>query len=240
MKRFFLLLLVANAILFGWWQMKETPQPAAPAAMKAESGKPLRLLSEVAESERPARKSSAIPSVAEAPVSPPEQAEPVVARTPADGNEDGGPVNCYRVEGFEDRQAALAGREALRRLGAEVGEPVEISESLTRYWVLLPPFSTRRAAERVIARLNGAGLKDHYLIAQGEYKQGISLGLFSSKAAARRRLEAAAALKLRGQIKETTLSSRRYRLVVAWPGGGIREWKERLPGAKIAEIECPR
>lgn len=63
------------------------------------------------------------------------------------------------------------------------------------YWVFVPPFANKAAAERKAAELKGIGVADYFIVQEaGVNHLAISLGVFSTEQAAKDRLEV-----LRGQ-----------------------------------------
>jgi hypothetical protein len=77
-------------------------------------------------------------------------------------------------------------------------EPLDLSrlisqkkvEVVTNYWVFIPPAANRAAADRRMAELRDAGVKDLLLIDGGPQRFAISLGAFQTEAAAQARLDA--------------------------------------------------
>tara|TARA_R100001440_G_scaffold68956_1_gene90627 strand:- start:148 stop:858 length:711 start_codon:yes stop_codon:yes gene_type:complete len=88
--------------------------------------------------------------------------------------------HCGRVEGFRTKAAAehFAASEELKLFKVHVDDVVTRRDSY--HWVLIPPYKTREAALGSLERLQRAGV-DSYLVTEGEYKNGISLGLFESE-----------------------------------------------------------
>lgn len=95
---------------------------------------------------------------------------------------------CVRLGWFETAEEAVG---AYRSLGSP-GEGYEVSEedrSLEPlHWVIVPP-QPREKALRLFNDLQRRGI-DSYLVARGENSNAISLGLFQSKDAAERVLQA--------------------------------------------------
>lgn len=91
---------------------------------------------------------------------------------------------CARVGPFENEAARNA---ILKRLGEAglkaISEPPE-ANSVRQYWVLLPPADSRRRALQTLRELQARKV-DSYLIASGDMRNAISLGLFSREELAR-------------------------------------------------------
>ena len=58
----------------------------------------------------------------------------------------------------------------------------------TRHWVIFPPLPSAESAEAKLGELVAAGLEDSYVVQDGVWRNAISLGLFTSDQAARRRV----------------------------------------------------
>jgi hypothetical protein len=158
-----------------WWRF--APPPPPPPALE---GPELRLLSE-ATSSAPAAQTPAA-----APVGLPGQA----ARPPV----------CVRLGPFADAASRQTARTALRALGVEA-QPVGTPAPARGGWkVFLPPQPSREAAQALVDRLRAAGVEDVGVLTAGKDANAIALGLFSSEAGARRRLQALAALGVSAQL----------------------------------------
>ncbi|WP_152208473.1 SPOR domain-containing protein [Marinobacter changyiensis] len=92
---------------------------------------------------------------------------------------------CIEIGWFEDEAAA---RAAARTLG--VTEVIKRILAVERprapfHWVIVPPVPSRSDANQLYREIRSMGI-DAYLVAQGEQKNAISLGLFESRVAAER------------------------------------------------------
>jgi hypothetical protein len=79
------------------------------------------------------------------------------------------------------------------------------------YWVHIPPFKTRRAAESKVAELKDLGVQDYFILSDGSDSFAISLGLFSTQAAAESSL---AALRGKG-VRSARLGERPRRMAAS-------------------------
>lgn len=209
MRLLFLLLLLANlALAVGVMRgepdsagVQIAPGPAATGTA------PLLLVSELPLADRPGKRSALAASAV------PEEVQ-VLTDTPDPA--PGTPQGCYRLEGIPDATALAAVRSRVEAAGGHVGSSGEVTAEKRRYWVLLPPFRSRVQAEPMMKRLRAAGVKDFYFITAGENRNTISLGLFSTAEAARRRVQQLAPLKLKLDVREVVSSSRSLSLEVTW------------------------
>ncbi|QNM96368.1 SPOR domain-containing protein [Chitinimonas koreensis] len=92
------------------------------------------------------------------------------------------------------------------QLGGEIKLENNEPEGPTRYWVLIPPRSTSAEAQRKAEELKAIGVVDFFVVSDDKkWLNAISLGLFSTREAAERRLDA---LKQQG-VRTATLRERR-------------------------------
>jgi len=97
-------------------------------------------------------------------------------------------LTCVSLGPFpelEDAEAALA---RLSNQGYQASQRSSEGEIWQGYWVYLPPFSNREAARGALNMLGSKGINDAYIIPGGEDKNAISLGLYSEKERAERRI----------------------------------------------------
>jgi hypothetical protein len=151
----------------------------------------------------PAEQSAAQDPGAAALEAAPEDAPAVVAAPP---------MVCGELRGFEQETTAEELAERLRAadVTAEVLESVEQEQS--GYWVLIPPASSRAAADQALQRLETAGVKDTWLVPAGPLKYAISLGLYSGSVRAGRRAEQIQALGLPAEVRPRMRDVTRYKI----------------------------
>lgn len=247
MRWFFFLLLLSNLSLAGWiyWQFEVTPTlPDEPIASLKQDGR-LRLLSEMSPQERlPIRlddmSTTETPAVPVAAISDTLPSETIIEERPAVVA-----LACLRITtstkapDFEEI-AKKAGKLDLKRLSS--GE-----EPVTRqsYWVYIPPYKTANAVRAASAQLAKAKVRDFLVVRSGEYKHGISLGLFSQQERAERRLQEILALKLsirRPEIQPRSTTSRGYWMVVQLVSGeapSVLQTRLEAEGYQVMPVDCP-
>lgn len=79
--------------------------------------------------------------------------------------------HLFQEDGFETKQIRL--RDTSRR----------------GFWVILPATESRKEANKHITRLKELKIKDYFLVATGSHANSVSLGVFSQKKLARRRVD---------------------------------------------------
>jgi len=92
-----------------------------------------------------------------------------------------GSFDAAEAKRFEESLGPLSLGERLSR--HELDEP-------SRYIVFIPPQGRKEGADRKAGELKKMGVKDFYVVQEGELKWGISLGIFRSEEAARGHLVA--------------------------------------------------
>jgi len=106
----------------------------------------------------------------------------------------------------------------------------------TSYWVYRPPLEDRARARKEVARLKEAGIRDLWLMPDGEFRNAISLGLYSRREAAYSHAE-----MLRNKGFEVEVRPRQKEMERYWleftdmPEGMLRELGERLPEGVFLE-----
>ncbi len=211
MRGFFFLLLLSNLIYLvvqyigGTSSMETDPY----RGVKFEKNK-LTLLSELAPEKRPALRDGVKPEPGLAPW--PEE-ESTIEEKPAETASEAPGKQCMRVGGIRSEAQLRSLRESLQKLGAEDfrkgGEAAGTSVN-SKYWVMLPPYPDLNKAIEAAAELNAMKIKDFFVVRSGDYENAVSLGVFSTRANAQRRLEQIAALKgtkLEAKIEEIGTSA---------------------------------
>ena len=174
------MLLMLNLGAAGWWLF----QPPARATAIADATPSLRLLQERNAGRAP---TASVPAPAapalDMPPAPTAPAQVAPVPSPATG----APV-CLRFGPFADGAARNAAGSALGRLGATALSPHDAPARGARGWkVFLPAQPSREAAQALAKQLEAAGVRDLFVMAQGEEANSIALGRFSTEAGARRR-----------------------------------------------------
>ncbi|WP_127475814.1 SPOR domain-containing protein [Sulfurivermis fontis] len=239
MKWLFAGLLVINLALLGWNWMR--PDSSAELAMfpapPPRSGPGLVLLQEL-DKPLPLRGKAADAPPASPPIAEPvETVEPEAAAVavdvtpePASENPPSSLFTCLRLVGLDSKNEATRAGQALAQGGAMVKRQGEETGETKRYWVMLPPVASPTAAAPILQRLERAGVKDFYLIRTGENANAVSLGVYSAKDSAQRRVQQIRAVKLKPRIEEIALPVKRWWLEFDWPADGSAEvWRGMLP-----------
>jgi hypothetical protein len=225
-----LLLLAVNLALFGWWQYyapaegASDPEPARrqvnPEKIRLLEGKELKAL---ASSARPGASTTA-------------GAAPAVA-APA------GPARaCIEWGGFAVAEAPKA-EQALAPLALGTRLAQRRSEETAGWWVFIPPQGNRAGAQKKTAELKSLGIEEYFVLQdEGKMRWAISLGVFSSEEAARKRLED---LRVRG-VRSAQTGERDTQVAKVWfqlraPDAALqakfRETAQAYPGTEIRDCQ---
>jgi len=80
------------------------------------------------------------------------------------------------------------GREAVKKLASQRVLSVEELPVNRMYWVIFPPLPSPAAGNAKLREFTALNVQEAFIIKDGNWKNGISLGLYASEEAARRRL----------------------------------------------------
>ncbi|HFC53182.1 MAG TPA: SPOR domain-containing protein [Gammaproteobacteria bacterium] len=264
MRRLFLLLLLANGLLFLWNWFGANDDGAAQRAAEIRSqprgGRQLVLLSELnpptekdeeppPAAQRPTRRTAAAPAPGREPAAPagaksssPPAPRPVERPAAASARE-----NCHVLGPF-------ANASEVQRLLARVESTPAVVErrwssphQKPGYWVHIPPADSSSEARAVLRRLSSlGGGSDIQLITSGGMRHAISLGIFSTPEKARRRMEEVQRLGFEVAINEVQIRKRQYWLALRGSRGkGLsRRLMDNLlkgyEGVKVERRPCSR
>ncbi|MCH8506642.1 MAG: hypothetical protein LAT50_20330 [Ectothiorhodospiraceae bacterium] len=196
MRAFFILLLLANLLLLGWFMfgheqpetVAQPPRPVSGSLTLLSEADPDQLQRQVVED------NDAVPDLSAQPVptTPPDRA-------------------CYLSQAFAEQREARQLRDAAGD-GAQVQEAPE--SELIGHWVYLPPADSVAVARENIDQLREAGIEDVGIVGDAAYRNAISLGVFSSAERARARQEAMREAGFAAEVGERYRSVTRYRVVL--------------------------
>jgi hypothetical protein len=254
----FLLLLIANALFFGWLmsgqdlagsdkQVKQQTDVASITLLReTHSGQQAAAVIAEQAAENPADSSTEKPqqeadaSTAEpAPVAPVTlEQPPAVPKKPARKPQQQviasvGPVadSCHTIGPFRDINKL---RDIIKAIKADVLEASfrsrdEQEQSL--YWVYLRPGADLDSARATTRMLRQKSIKDSYIILEGEKQNGISLGHFREKLRARTLRDRIAKLGFKPQIEPVFRNYTIYWLDYRLPTG--KSNSDMLQGLKL-------
>jgi len=97
-------------------------------------------------------------------------------------------LHCYRLGPFVGKSSVGKALELLNAQGIQAQKSSYKDNNQDGFWVFIPPQSSRKKAKGIIKQFKTIGEKHFFLVANGEFKNAISLGLFSLRKHADARL----------------------------------------------------
>ncbi len=184
MRGLFYLLLLSNLVYFTVLYINGTEDTELdPYRGIRFEKKNLTLLSELPVGERPPLREGVKPEPGLAP-----WAEEIAEDRP-DSSAGRSSPQCMRVSKISSKTKLQELQIALQKLG--VGQFANGADSpaggALRYWVMLPPYPNQNKATEAAAALKAMGIRDFFVIRNGEYGNAVSLGVFSTRERAKRR-----------------------------------------------------
>lgn len=150
---------------------------------------------------------------------------------------------CYTAQGFANEDAAHTAADWLRGRGDKIGAQVTRIGPAQRYLVYLPPFETREAAASQVQRMQAAGIRDIALITQGARSNAVSLGVFSTREHAQRRLSELSEQGYSAQSAPLQAAQTSWSVdvtVVAGESSLPEAFGKAFPGHTLRAAECPQ
>lgn len=147
--------------------------------------------------------------------------------------------SCGRVGPLKpaEADALLKGLPANIELLSDTSSEQQV---VTAYYVLIPPLASRAEGQKKVRELNAAGLKDTWLFQGGEYRNGISLGVFSQKRGAQRHAALAVQKGFAAVVRDKTSPAERRWLALRLRGDGELSATLPLPkGVGLTSQRCP-
>ncbi len=97
------------------------------------------------------------------------------------------PALCIEWRGLNREEFALVRQQLKSLAGERVMSFTEVPVN-TRQWVIFPPLPSAESAAAKLSELAAAGLKDAFVVKDGDWRNAISLGLYADADAAQRRV----------------------------------------------------
>jgi hypothetical protein len=153
-------------------------------------------------------------------------AEPTLDRATA--------TQCTRFGPVLDREQADKLLAAMQKQDIPVRLEQGEAEVVGGYWIMLPPFSSTAAAKKGVQILKGQGVKDVAVIGGSDYRNAISLGVFSLQSSRDRRLRELTKLGYKPIVKERIVTKDAFWLNVSGPA--TMSWAD-LPAAVRRSVD---
>ena len=213
-----LALLLANLLYFGWAEWIGVPAPPPPSPI---AGLPrLKLLSDLPPAQRAAL------------ASPQSMPKP--------------PPVCVSVGPFDDAVVAAKAVAVLQAKSFAPRQRAAQSPAIQRFWVYLDGFANDAAVTRALHTLEHGGIDDAEAMPPDASGRQISLGLFSDKAHADRRVQAVRKMGLKPKVSQRTVPGTVYWLDLTLPNSSasvpLKDVSDLQPtgaGSGISVQPCP-
>jgi hypothetical protein len=200
---------------------------------------------------------TAAPAASE-PKTEPKPAAPAVAATPAPASpapvpattaaatppKPSGPLACFAWRNILPADLPNARKRlAALQLGGEVSVQNVGAEGPQRFWVYIPPRGTLADAQKKAEELRGLGVSDFFVVADGSrWNRAVSLGLFSTREAAERRLEALKQQGVRSAVVRERGEGESLQLLIRQVPKSARLNLGRAAmnfrGSTVSEVDC--
>lgn len=135
-------------------------------------------------------------------------------------------------------------REQLKALAGERVMSFAEVPLETRHWVIFPPLPSAESAAAKLDELVATGLEDAFVITDGDWRNGISLGLFASDDAAHRRvLEVEEKGVLGTRVELMPRQGTEYYFVIRSEDPealkSLSGFKQAYPNSQQSRVACP-
>lgn len=155
----------------------------------------------------------------------------------------GDPI-CVEWRGFAADDLER-GRGAIKKLAAQRVLSVEELPINRLYWVVFPPLPSEAASKVKLQEMVALKIKEAFIIQDGIWKNGLSLGLFSTEDAARRYIremenKGVSGLRLETKPKEGTAY---YYLVKSEDAVTLRDLddvRQSFPATTLTRVACKK
>jgi len=138
---------------------------------------------------------------------------------------------CYSLGPLIKKSDANSVLAMLNPLGINAKQTQRRDTSESGYWVILPASESRKEANKHIQKLKKLKVKDYFLVATGSRQNAVSLGVYSQKKLARRRVDEMIRLGFVPRMESVALPRKVYWL--EW----YKDAKKQLSSTSLAEIK---
>ena len=192
MRTAFITLLFANLAFMGWAVWVDTPKQVRTNETSSRLPQ-LKLVGELPPDQQQGGEAAAVQKVAmTTPTGDSAATPPVLAD----------PVRCVSVGPFSDLEIAAKAAGALHARGFTPVQRAEEGEALDEFWVYIGGVADSSAADKVFKALDRNGIKDAHLMPESSDGRRISVGLFSERDRAERRVKSIEKLGFKADVEE--------------------------------------
>lgn len=161
----------------------------------------------------------------------------------SDGQASGEPI-CVEWRGLGEADLERA-RQAIKSLAAQRVLSAEELPVDRMYWVIFPPLPSEAASQVKLKEFIALKVKDPFIIKDGNWKHGISFGLYSTEDTARRYMrelegKGVSGLRLETKPRQGTAY---YYLVRSEDAATLRDLddiRQSLPATTLTRVACKK
>ena len=157
-------------------------------------------------------------------------------------SEDARKATCGTLGPVREESVAQFVKDTLREQSIETALRRESIKEEAGFWVIIPPFDDRQMAIDTVTRLKELGVSDIWRFYRGEYKNGVSLGMYSRRKNAEQRRDSIIGL---GYLPEVVPRFRDveqhwidYRIAKDRDAPDFKSIFEEVPGLTNSESQC--
>jgi len=158
-----------------------------------------------------------------------------------DRNSSGRADPCFTVGPLQSSSEMQVLKSALVQHIGRFRERVSTAQVGQGFWVYVAAPESRAASQEIVAQLASLGVRDYYVLPDGDMENSISLGIYNIERNARKRQDAMRALGFDARLQARYRSIEQYWLdyeLIREAAPGWLDLQSTLPGAKRLEIPC--
>jgi hypothetical protein len=175
MRRFVLLLVLLNVLIFGYFELSTTKSNLTHITLAPLQADKIKLLTPKEIEALPKKNGvETFEAAAKAPTPTPLPAPVQTA--------------CYEWGSFSAHNL-LNAQKILTKLSLQAKVKQQTSQESKRYWVYIPPRPSLQAAQAKVGELKALGVEESFIIQEAQWRNAISFGVFKDEQLATKLLE---------------------------------------------------
>jgi len=216
------LLVLANVIVFAYFNLSPTPYNGGHIALQPIHPEQIKLLTDKDIEALPKKDSTDI-SAAEAAAAPVQ-------------------LSCYEWGSFSAANLPKA-RNVLFKFSLQGVVKQQTSQESARYWIYIPRAKSLEAAQAKMDELRDLGIDDIFIVQEPQWRYAISLGVYKDEQLAAKRLEDVQTRGVRSAVKalrnqEQGQASLVINSMAPDMVAEIEKLKPDFPGSEIKQVSC--
>ena len=162
------------------------------------------------------------------------------APTAVPATSGGADLECYVAAGLRTTSDAEVVAAWLKERGADANPGFRDEKEIVDYQVYVPPLASRSAAKELLSRMKQAGVTDLDIISKADLTNGISLGVYNTESATKRRVSQVREMGYAAEYRPR-IQARRVHFADARIANGVIDEKafgQAFPGFGIVPVPC--